>query len=88
MYFRDNHELHKRRLGRNMGLGLVLAGFVALVFGLTVVKVTQTNFDDAPGKSGAGVQGTAVEGAEVQGTALQSAVSDTAQPAGETEEQQ
>jgi hypothetical protein len=33
------HELHIRRKGRNLGLGLVLAAFVALVFGLTVVKV-------------------------------------------------
>ena len=38
------HELHKRRFGRNMGLGLVLAGFVALVFGMTVVKVTNEEF--------------------------------------------
>ena len=35
------HELHKRRLGRNIGLGVVLLAFVALVFGLTVVKVTR-----------------------------------------------
>lgn len=34
------HELHRRRFGRNMGLGLVLVAFVGLVFGLTVVKVT------------------------------------------------
>ncbi len=33
------HELHGRRRGRNRGLGLLLAGFVAIVFGLTVVKV-------------------------------------------------
>ena len=33
------HELHKRRSSRNIGLGLVLAAFVGLVFGLTVVKV-------------------------------------------------
>ena len=33
------HELHRRRASRNIGLGLVLAAFVALVFGLTVVKV-------------------------------------------------
>jgi len=33
------HELHVRRKGRNVGLGLVLAGLVALIFGLTVVKV-------------------------------------------------
>ncbi len=48
MFFREEHELHKRRWGRNLGLGLVLAGFVALVFGLTVVKVTQLDFSDAP----------------------------------------
>lgn len=35
------HELHTRRLVRNVGVGLLLVGFVALVFGLTVVKVTQ-----------------------------------------------
>ncbi|MFC7705659.1 hypothetical protein ACFQXB_15835 [Plastorhodobacter daqingensis] len=34
------HELHKRRLGRNVGLGVVLIGFVVLVFGLTVAKVS------------------------------------------------
>lgn len=34
-------EIHQRRFGRNLGLGLVLVAFVALVFGLTVVKVTQ-----------------------------------------------
>lgn len=35
------HDLHRRRFGRNLGLGVVLAGFVVLVFGLTVVKVTR-----------------------------------------------
>lgn len=34
------HELHHRRKGRNIGLGLALGAFVALVFGLTMVKVT------------------------------------------------
>ncbi len=33
------HELHRRRYSRNAGLGLVLAGLVVLIFGLTVVKV-------------------------------------------------
>ena len=33
------HELHSRRFGRNLGVGLCLAGFIAIVFGLTVVKV-------------------------------------------------
>ena len=40
MSFRPDHELHRRRLGRNVGLGLVLGAFVALVFGLTVVKIS------------------------------------------------
>ncbi|MDN5785593.1 hypothetical protein [Pseudorhodobacter sp.] len=41
MAFPEQHELHKRRFGRNVGLGLVLAAFVVLIFGLTVVKVTR-----------------------------------------------
>jgi hypothetical protein len=39
MTFRAEHDLHKRRFGRNVGLGLTLAAFVVLVFALTVVKV-------------------------------------------------
>lgn len=35
------HELHGRRKGRNYGVGLLLIGFIAIVFGLTVVKVLQ-----------------------------------------------
>ncbi|MEQ9258818.1 MAG: hypothetical protein RIG84_06945 [Roseovarius sp.] len=38
------HDLHKRRFSRNLGLGLVLAGFVGLIFGLTVVKVSTDEF--------------------------------------------
>ncbi|WP_172328085.1 hypothetical protein [Mangrovicoccus sp. HB161399] len=34
------HEIHARRFGRNLGVGLCLACFVALVFGLTVAKVS------------------------------------------------
>ena len=34
------HELHKRRFGRNLGVALVLAGFMALVFALTIAKVS------------------------------------------------
>ena len=33
------HDLHKRRFSRNVGLALVLTGFVALLFGMTIVKV-------------------------------------------------
>ena len=35
----QEHEIHKRRLGRNLGVGLALGAFVAIVFGMTVVKV-------------------------------------------------
>jgi len=41
MAFREPHDLHKRRWSRNLGLGVVLAVFVSLVFGLTIVKVSQ-----------------------------------------------
>ena len=39
MAIRVEHELHGRRKGRNLGVGLILLGLVAIVFGLTVVKV-------------------------------------------------
>ncbi|MDP4033859.1 MAG: hypothetical protein Q8P60_13595 [Pseudorhodobacter sp.] len=41
MSFRPDHELHRRRFSRNLGLGLTLVAFVVLVFALTVVKVTR-----------------------------------------------
>ena len=40
MAFGREHDLHQRRFGRNLGLGLVLAGFAAIIFSLTVVKVS------------------------------------------------
>ena len=45
MSLKVTHELHERRLGRNVGLALVLVGFIAVVFGLTVVKVTSGAFE-------------------------------------------
>ena len=33
------HELHRRRLSRNVGLGVVLILFVGLVYGLTIAKL-------------------------------------------------
>jgi len=44
MSFKVTHELHHRRFGRNLGVGLLLAAFIALVFGWTVAKVTNENF--------------------------------------------
>ena len=44
MSLSKQHDIHKRRFSRNLGLGLILAGFVALVFGLTVAKVSNDDF--------------------------------------------
>lgn len=41
------HELHKRRRSRNIGLLVVLLGFVALVFGLSVAKITNGDMMEA-----------------------------------------
>jgi hypothetical protein len=41
MTFRPQHEIHTRRFGRNVGVAALLLAFVALVFALTVVKVTR-----------------------------------------------
>ena len=41
MALQVEHELHTRRKGRNFGVGFLLIGFIAIVFGLTVVKVLQ-----------------------------------------------
>lgn len=45
MSFPEQHEIHKRRFGRNLGVALVLVAFVALLMGLTVVKVTRGDFE-------------------------------------------
>ncbi|OCX65915.1 hypothetical protein BFP70_07240 [Thioclava sp. SK-1] len=39
MAITKDHELHKRRLTRNLGLGGALIAFCVIVFGLTIVKV-------------------------------------------------
>ncbi len=41
MAIKVEHEMHERRRGRNMGVGLLLIGFIGIIFGLTVVKVLQ-----------------------------------------------
>ena len=47
MNFEVEHELHKRRMSKNIGLGVILVTFVALIFGLTVVKVTDGDVSSA-----------------------------------------
>jgi len=34
------HDLHRRRMGRNIGVAVTLAAFIALVFALTIAKVS------------------------------------------------
>lgn len=41
---RAEHEIHTRRRGLNLGVGLMLAGFVVLVMALTFVKITSPDF--------------------------------------------
>ena len=39
MIVKDEHELHKRRRGRNLALGGALLAFVLIVFAVTMVKL-------------------------------------------------
>ncbi|CUK04918.1 hypothetical protein RUE5091_02651 [Ruegeria denitrificans] len=43
MSLRKSHELHQRRFSRNLGVGLTLAAFIVIIFGLTIVKVSGTS---------------------------------------------
>jgi len=45
MAIKAEHEIHQRRKGRNIGVGLMLAGFVAIVLALTFTKVTSGDFE-------------------------------------------
>ncbi|EBA04246.1 hypothetical protein RB2150_07083 [Rhodobacterales bacterium HTCC2150] len=58
---KTEHEMHKRRFGRNLGVGLLLVSFVAVVFGLTIAKVTgvglKDRFDPASASSQTGISG-------------------------------
>ena len=73
MGLQREHELHRRRSGRNIGLGIVLALFVALVFALSIVKVRQGGtlqaFDHRPAASApADLPGPAANPVAVPGT--------------------
>ncbi|WP_371171561.1 hypothetical protein [Aliiroseovarius sp. 2305UL8-7] len=50
MAIKVDHELHKRRLSRNVGVGVALVLFVGLVYGLTVAKVSEL-YTPAPSTS-------------------------------------
>lgn len=40
MLDREEHELHRRRKGRNIALGGVLLAFALLTFGVTMAKLS------------------------------------------------
>lgn len=56
------HELHKRRRGLNTGVGLVLGGFVVLVFLLTFVKITGQSMQFPDNLPGTAAESAAEEG--------------------------
>jgi hypothetical protein len=47
MSFHEPHEVHKRRFGRNLGVGLTLGAFILIVFGLTIAKVSRQEYPAA-----------------------------------------
>jgi hypothetical protein len=47
MSFHEPHEMHKRRFGRNLGVGLTLGAFILIVFGLTIAKVSRQEYPAA-----------------------------------------
>ncbi len=55
MALRREHEIHTRRKGLNIGVGLMLGGFVVLVMVLTFTKITSAGFQ-IPASQGVGAQ--------------------------------
>ncbi|WP_299557446.1 cytochrome C oxidase assembly protein [uncultured Sulfitobacter sp.] len=55
MALRPEHEIHTRRKGLNIGVGLMLGAFVLLVMVLTFTKITSTDFR-IPASQGVGAQ--------------------------------
>lgn len=55
-----DHEIHARRLGRNVGVGVCLVAFVGIVFALSVVKITRgeavEGFDHVPSQMSVGTE--------------------------------
>lgn len=47
MSLSKQHEIHTRRYGRNLGVGLILGAFIVIIFGLTIVKVTRGDYEPA-----------------------------------------
>nr|WP_280520572.1 cytochrome C oxidase assembly protein [Phaeobacter sp. J2-8] len=45
--------MHIRRRGRNLGVGLLLGALIAIIFGLTYVKITSQGFQAPSNVAGA-----------------------------------
>lgn len=57
MPIKAEHEIHTRRKGLNVGVGLMLGGFVLLVMVLTFTKITSSDFQiPASAANGVGAQ--------------------------------
>ncbi len=54
MALRPEHEIHTRRKSLNIGVGLMLGGFVILIMILTYTKITSAEFQ-IPASSANGV---------------------------------
>lgn len=50
MGIRVEHEIHRRRFSRNLGVGLTLAFFIAVIFGVTIVKLSSGPVANAQGE--------------------------------------
>jgi len=46
MAIHPEHELHTRRKGRNMAIGLILGGLVAMIFAVSIVKLSKPQTED------------------------------------------
>ncbi|MEM9043176.1 MAG: hypothetical protein AAGC81_00665 [Pseudomonadota bacterium] len=59
MAIKRDHELHTRRRGRNLGVLLLLVGFVMMLFLVTVIKLGENGVTGNPsaGQGGAWIDG-------------------------------
>lgn len=56
---RAEHELHRRRRGRNLGVLAILLGLIALLFAVSVVKLSASGQAGNPSAAQGGDWGTA-----------------------------
>jgi len=47
MAIHPEHELHSRRRSRNVAMGLILGGLVAMIFAVSIVKLSTPQNEDS-----------------------------------------